>query len=152
MRHHLRTIQKRVVIDDKIAGSLLGLYEQILKYGVIVIDDSPAQMRLRLTGLVVEQQEKMRSYNPIYANVFDLSWVEKELDKLRPYTDNFNAWEESEYQDESCLLRGEDLEKARVWADGKSLSDADYRFLYASVEAELNQKVAEDVAPVRSHL
>ncbi|AFY44988.1 AAA-like domain-containing protein [Nostoc sp. PCC 7107] len=140
---HLRTIRKRILTDEQFAGSLLGLYEQILQEGEIAVDGSPEKMRLRLTGLVVEQQEKLKVYNLVYRDVFNLSWVETELNKLRPCADNFNAWLKSQCQDNSYLVHSEDLEQARVWANGKSLSDADYRFLSASVEAELNQKVVE---------
>jgi WD40 repeat protein len=140
---HLKTIRDRMLINEQISVDLLGLYQQILQQKEIAVDGSPEQMRLRLTGVVVEQQTKLSVYNLIYVNVFDINWVENELGKLRPYADNLNAWQESGYQDESCLLRGEELEVARVWASGKSLSDIDYRLLSTSVEAELNQKVAE---------
>ena len=139
---HLKTIRDRLLVNEGIAVALLGLYQQILLSSEIAINGSPEQMRLRLTGVVVEQQTKLRVYNKIYGNVFDINWVENELSKLRPYTDKLKAWQESEYQDESYLLRGEELEVARIWASGKSLSDVDYRFLSTSVEAELNQKVA----------
>ena len=139
---HLKTIRDRLLVNEGIAVALLGLYQQILLSSEIAINGSPEQMRLRLTGVVVEQQTKLRVYNKIYGNVFDINWVENELGKLRPYTDKLKAWQESEYQDDSYLLRGEELEVARVWAGGKSLSDVDYRFLSTSVEAELNQKVA----------
>jgi WD40 repeat protein len=142
-QEHLKTIQDRILVNELIAVRLLGFYQQILQNAEIAVDGSPEQMKLRLTGLVVQQQRILRVYNPIYGNIFDLNWVEKELDKLRSYADVFKAWIESKFQDDSYLLRGEDLQNARVWADGKSLSDADYRFLSASVEAELNQKVAE---------
>ncbi len=142
-QQHLKTIRDRMLANEQIAVGLLGLYQQILQQREINVDRSLEEMRLRLTGLVVEQQGRLRIYNQIYANVFDLSWVENELGKLRFYADNLKAWEESEYQDESYLLRGEELEKARLWADGRRLSDADYRFLSASVQAELNQKVEE---------
>ncbi|WP_017654791.1 AAA-like domain-containing protein [Fortiea contorta] len=138
---HLKTIRDRILVNEGISVALLGLYQQILQQGEVAVDGSPEQMRLRLTG-VVEQQAKLKVYNQIYANVFDINWVENELGKLRPYTNNLKAWQESGYQDKSYLLRGEDLEVARVWAGGKSLSDVDYRFLSTSVEAELNQKVA----------
>ncbi|NEU75541.1 tetratricopeptide repeat protein [Hassallia byssoidea VB512170] len=142
-QEHLKTIQDRILANELIAVRLLGFYQQILQKGEIAVDGSSEQMRLRLTGLVVEQQRKLRVYNKIYANIFNLIWVEKELDKLRPYADAFKAWVDSKFNDDSYLLRGEDLEKARVWADGKSLSNADSRFLSASVEAELNEKVAK---------
>ena len=133
---HLRTIRDRITTNEEIAVSLLGFYQQVLQNGEIIIDGSLEQMRLRLTGLVVEKQGNLRVYNKIYANVFNLDWVEKELDKLRPYANIFKAWVESKYQDKSCLLRTEELEIARFWADGKSLSDADYKFLSASQELD----------------
>ncbi|MBD0262458.1 MAG: tetratricopeptide repeat protein, partial [Tolypothrix sp. Co-bin9] len=142
-QEHLKTIRDRMLTNEQIAVALLGLYQQILQQDKIAVDSSAEQMRLRLTGLVVEQQGNLRVYNKIYGNVFHITWVENELGKLRFYADNLKAWVESKYQDQSCLLRGKDLEKARVWADINSLSDADYRFLSASVDAELNQKVAK---------
>lgn len=140
---HLKTIRDRMLTKEQIAVGLLGLYQQILQQGEINVVRSLEEMRLRLTGLVVEQQGKLIVYNQIYENVFNLNWVENELGKLRFYADNLKAWEESKYQDKSYLLRGKELEKARLWADGKRLSNADYRFLSASVETELNQKVEE---------
>jgi WD40 repeat protein len=142
-QEHLKTIRDRIVTKEQIAVALLGLYQQVLQQGEIAVDGSSEEMKLRLTGLVVEQQGKLKVYNQIYGNVFDINWVENELGKLRFYADKLKAWVESNYQDESCLLRGEDLEKARIWAERNSLSDEDYRFLSRSVEAELNQKVVE---------
>lgn len=142
-QEHLKTIRDRMLTNELIAVGLLGLYQQILQQAEITVVRSIEEMRLRLTGLVVEQQGKLRVYNQIYANIFNLNWVENELGKLRFYAENLKAWEESGYQDESYFLRGEELEKARLWADGRRLSDADYLFLSVSVETELNQKVEE---------
>ncbi|NJL63902.1 MAG: hypothetical protein HC903_21285 [Methylacidiphilales bacterium] len=133
-QEHLKTIRDRIIADEEVSVALLGLYQQILQKGEIAVDGSLEQMRSRLTGVVVKQQGKLRVYNQIYGNIFDLSWVRNELDKLRPYADKFKAWEKSKYRNESCLLQGEDLEQARVWANERRLSDADYRFLSASVE------------------
>lgn len=135
-QEHLKTIRDRILAKEQIAVGLLGLYQQILQQGEIAVDGSPEQMRLRLTGLVVEQQGKLRVYNQIYGNVFDLNWVENELGKLRSYADNLKAWVERKYQNESCLLWGENLMNALVWADGKSLSVLDYRFFAAGQELE----------------
>ncbi|BDA74122.1 putative Chase2 sensor protein [Calothrix sp. PCC 7716] len=129
---HLKTIRDRLIVNEQISVALLGLYQQILQQREIAADSSFEQMRLRLTGLVVEQQKKLRVYNQIYGNIFDLSWVESELSKLRFYADKLRAWENSKYQDSSHLLQEEDLEQARIWADGRRLSDSDYRFLSAS--------------------
>ncbi|MDF5740190.1 AAA-like domain-containing protein, partial [Nostoc sp. S13] len=134
---HLKTIRDRILQSgEQRTGRLLGLYQQILQQGEIATDDSPEQTELRLTGLVVKREGKLRIYNRIYTEVFKQEWCEKILANLRPYSDTFNAWVESERQDESRLLRGQTLQDAQEWAVGKSLSDLDYQFLAASQELE----------------
>ncbi|MEO0970525.1 MAG: AAA-like domain-containing protein, partial [Cyanobacteria bacterium J06639_18] len=134
---HLRTIRNRIIYSGEgRTGKLLGLCQQILQQGKINADDSPEQTELRLTGLVVKRDGKLRIYNRIYAEVFNLEWCEKELASLRPYADAINAWVESNYQDESRLLRGKTLKNALAWASDKGLSDEDNLFLRASQEFE----------------
>ena len=102
----------------------------------IAADDSYDQMELRLSGLVVEQQGKLRVYNRIYQEVFNQAWVDKVLAQLRPYAELITAWLASNCEDESRLLRGQALQDAQAWAAGKSLGDQDYQFLAASQELE----------------
>jgi WD40 repeat protein len=104
--------------------------------GGISLDDSPEQMELRLTGLVVKREGKLQVYNRIYESVFNLNWVEKKLAKLRPYSEDLTAWLASDCQDESRLLRGQKLQDALAWAVSKSLSNEDYQFLTTSQELE----------------
>ena len=133
---HLRTIRDRIRGSGPRRGRLLGLYQQILQGQTIVIADSPEQLELQLSGLVVRQQGKLDIYNRIYATVFNLDWVEQELKALRPdfYAIALSGWLGSNGQESSWLLRGQMLEKAQQWAADKSLSDQDYRFLEASRE------------------
>ncbi|MEH2141819.1 N-acetylmuramoyl-L-alanine amidase [Nostoc sp.] len=134
---HLKTIRDRILRSgEQRTGRLLGLYQQILQQAEIVADDSPEETELRLTGLVVKRDGKLRIYNRIYKEVFKQEWCEKILANLRPYSDTLNAWVESERQDESRLLLGKTLQDAQEWAVGKSLSDLDYQFLAASQELE----------------
>ena len=133
---HLKTIRDRILRSEQRASRLLGLYQQILQHNEIATDDSPEQMELRLTGLVVKQSGKLKVYNPIYQSVFNRDWVEKQLANLRPYSQSFQAWIESDCQDESRLLRGQALQDAQTWAADKSLSDLDYQFLNASREVQ----------------
>ena len=100
--------------------------------GEVLADGSPEQTELRLSGLVVQQQGKLKVYNRIYEQIFNRKWVEKQLEKLRPYFEAFNAWVASNYQDESRLLRGKALQDALSWSTNQSLSPLDYRFLAAS--------------------
>ena len=178
---HLKTIRDRLLVNEKRASRLLGLYQKVLislkrgksevkqldtkhpssslplpsplergrpeaeekkpplikgRLGGIVADDSPDQMELRLTGLVIKHEGRLQVANRIYQEVFNLQWVEKELGKLRPYSETFTAWEESGCKDESRLLRGQALADALAWAVDKSLSDHDYQFLTAAQEVE----------------
>jgi WD40 repeat protein len=139
---HLRTIRDRLLRNEKLASRLLGLYQQILQQGEIPADDSEGQIELRLSGLVVKRGSVLQVYNPIYAAVFDQTWVERSLNNLRPYVESFNAWVMSDGQDHSRLLRGQALEEALKWSMGKSLSAQDAEFLRASQQFE-NQEAKQ---------
>ena len=130
---HLRTISNRILIN-KHAERLLGIYQQILQKGEIGEDNSPEQMELRLSGLVVKENGKLRVYNRIYESVFDHKWINQTLTNLRPYTKELAAWLNSNSQDKSQLLRGQKLQEAQKWQQGKELLVEDYQFLNASQE------------------
>ncbi len=129
---HLRTIRDRILRNEQRAGQMLILYQQILQQGEIVGDNSPEQMQLRLSGLVVERHRKLIVYNRIYQLVFSQSWVDKELGNLRPYAEGITAWLASDCKDESRLLRGKALQDALEWSIGKNLSNEDHKFFHAS--------------------
>jgi WD40 repeat protein len=135
---HLRTIQGQVLkVGEAQAGRLLGLYQQVLaREDGLESDDSAEQVQLRLSGLVVKRDGRLRVFNRIYQAVFDRDWVVTELAKLRPayYGAAISEWLKS--GDESVLLRGEALRDGLNWAQGKQLSDEDSRFLRESQEAE----------------
>ena len=133
---HLRTIRDRLLVNERRASRLLGLYQQILEAGGVISDGCSEQIELLLSGLVVKQAGYLRPYNRIYQAVFDRDWVEKQLQNIRPYAQPFSAWIESNCQNDAVLLRGQALKEAETWAKGKSLSDRDYHFLAASEEAD----------------
>ncbi len=140
---HLKTIRDRLLRSGQRTGLILGLYEQILQQDEIAADDSAEQMELRLSGLVVRQQGKLRVYNRIYQLVFNPNWVEEVLANLRPYAERLAAWFASNCEDASQLLRGEELQAAQTWAVDKYLSYQDYRFLAASQEDALRRSEAQ---------
>jgi len=147
---HLKTIRDRILrSDERLRGRLLGIYQQVLdaeppplssrKEGGIIADESYEQLQLRLTGLVVKREGRLKVYNPIYAQVFNGQWVARALADLRPgfYGEAFKAWQEAqEEQKESFLLRGQALREAETWAKGKRLSKEDERFLDDSQDVE----------------
>ncbi|WP_017306647.1 AAA-like domain-containing protein [Spirulina subsalsa] len=129
---HLRTIQNRLLSNEQLASRLLGVYQQILQAGQMKATGDLEITYLRLMGLVVKRGESLKVANPIYGEVFNLEWVEKALNQLRPYNEAFNAWLTSERQDKSRLLRGQALRDALTWREGKRLSTEDEDFLSAS--------------------
>ncbi|MDJ0742428.1 MAG: AAA-like domain-containing protein [Xenococcaceae cyanobacterium MO_167.B27] len=138
---HLKTKCDRILSNEQKRGSLLAMYQQILQRGFIPADNSIEQQELMLSGLIIKQKEKLQVRNRIYQEVFNLSWVETQLSQLRPYSEALKAWQQSQYQDTSRLLRGKALQDAQKWSWDKSLSNLDYRFLTSS--EELDRKEAQ---------
>ncbi|HBL58870.1 MAG TPA: hypothetical protein DDZ80_10235, partial [Cyanobacteria bacterium UBA8803] len=134
---HLKTIRNRLLSNEQRTGRLLGLYQQLWQQGEAITDDSPEETQLRLSGLVVKQQGKLRISNRIYQAVFNQKWIDQQLAALRPYSQAIAAWLASHRQDESRLLRGRALQEALDWKAGKSLSVEDDDFLGASQQKEL---------------
>ena len=92
---HLRTIRDRlcrcarrdhILNNEERSAQLLRLYQQILQRGEVAANDSPEQMELRLSGLVVKRDGKLKVYNHLYESVFNLSWVNKVLPSSNPDT------------------------------------------------------------------
>ena len=142
---HFKTIRDRILwSSENRQGRLLGLYQQILASEPslnkiecgITADDTPEQTELRITGLVVKREGRLRVYNPVYAAIFNQNLVNQALANLRPYGESFKAWVDSDYQDESRLLRGQALQDALSWASDKNLSNHDYQFFSASQDLE----------------
>lgn len=143
---HFKTISTRLTANEKQSSGLLGLYQQILNHSAVPIDDLAEERELQLSGIAIKVGDELRVANPIYAEIFDRSWVDKQLDNLRPYEVAVKEWLESNKKDKSRLLRGQALEDALNWSRGKSLSGLDSQFLGACREQrihEANQEVLQ---------
>lgn len=136
---HLKTIRDRLLRNEQHAGGLLQLYQQILQGVEVSTDDSREQIELLLSGLVDKQQGQLKVKNRIYQEIFNQAWIEKQLAKLRPYSQALDAWITSECRDSSRLLRGQALHEAQAWSIGKNLSNVDYQFLAASQEFDRHE-------------
>ncbi|MEG4520176.1 MULTISPECIES: AAA-like domain-containing protein [unclassified Microcoleus] len=137
---HLSTIRDRLFKENQRIVRRLGLYEQILEQAEITPDGSAEQMELRLSGLIVKRREKLTISNPIYEAVFNKDLIEQKLETLSPYSEAIKVWLNSSCEDDSQLLRGDDLQSALVWAAGKSLRNEDFQFLTASQKVILSDQ------------
>jgi hypothetical protein len=138
---HLTTIRDRLLSKQQHIGRLLGLYNKILdsednKAGKVIFDDSLEQWQLRLSGLVIKDDDELKIQNRIYKNVFGRRWVNNALGNWQPYAKNITNWLASDCQDEAFLLRENVLEDAVASAEDKSLSDEGYKFLIASLRVD----------------
>jgi hypothetical protein len=110
---------------------MLKLYLEILRNGEITDDGSLDQIELRLTGLVVEDRQKLKVYNKIYRNVFNETWVTTELNKIPPYIEKYEVWLNSG-EDDTKLLYDQDLAEALTWSKNQDLNESEKRFLELS--------------------
>ena len=139
---HLRTIRDRIIQNgEQRTGILLGLCQQVVSLGEIDADDCSEHIELRLTGLAVKRDGKLRIHNRIYLEVFNQEWCHRILAAKRPYSESFNAWIASYCQDDSRLLRGQALKDALAWVKGKNISDIDYEFISASQETDKREAI-----------
>ena len=80
---HLRTIRDRLLRRKQRSLKLLKLYQRILLENGLAGNDSSEEKELRLSGLVVKHQGKLRVHNRIYASVFSETWVENALRSIQ---------------------------------------------------------------------
>jgi hypothetical protein len=128
---HLKTIRNRLLNKRVTGRRMLKLYQEILRNGEIPDDGSPDQIELRLTGLVVQDRQKLKVYNKIYRNVFNETWVTTELNKIPPYIDKYEVWLNSE-EDATKLLSDQDLAEALTWSKNQDINESEKRFLELS--------------------
>ncbi|MEA5531243.1 AAA-like domain-containing protein [Dolichospermum sp. UHCC 0684] len=140
---HLRTIERRILIDEQMAGELLDIYQKIYQLGEVVSQNTGEEGKLQLSGLVVKRNNHLQVYNPIYREVFNQQWIDSQLAALRPYSEAFRAWYNSGCQDSSWLLRGNALKTAEAWAESKNVSFQDKQFLAASRQQEIEEEINE---------
>ncbi|MGK7928820.1 MAG: AAA-like domain-containing protein, partial [Spirulina sp.] len=133
---HLKTIQSRILNNEQSAAQRLGLYQKILQNGSVLNEHSLEQKELQISGLIAKKDSYLVVYNRIYERVFDLEWIEKELDNIRPYFEDIKAWLDSDCQDESRLLRGNKLKEVLQWKYNKKLSLEDENFIHKSQQLD----------------
>ena len=83
---HLNKIAD-AVLSYEVKDALLILYMQIVQRGAVTSNSSPEQEVLLRSGLVRLEEGKLRVANPIYAKIFNLTWIEMQLPGItRPVT------------------------------------------------------------------
>ena len=82
---HFQKICDRIFNKDYfLAKSLLKVYKKIWQLKEINADNSREQTELLRIGLIKLENNRVSINNPIYQAVFDLQWIEEQLNKLKP--------------------------------------------------------------------
>ncbi len=79
---HLKTIRDRLLHDKQRSVILLELYQRVYSEGEIETTNSYEEVELRLSGLVVKQQSKLKVANRIYQEIFSQNWIDKQLNSF----------------------------------------------------------------------
>ncbi|MDJ0902171.1 MAG: AAA-like domain-containing protein [Xenococcus sp. MO_188.B8] len=141
---HLTTIRDQIVVRARGSSRLLKLYKEILQKTEIDVDNSKEQLELRISGLVISKQGKLKVNNKIYQTIFDIDWVEQEINYLRPYSLYFERWSASNSHDLSYLLRGKELKDSLVWIFSKNrieaLSNEERNFIKDSIKLDSKEE------------
>ncbi len=79
---HLKTIRNRIISSEK-KIQLLFLYQKICQSREVDCQDRDLiHQELRLSGLVIKRDGKLRIQNQIYREVFDIQWTQAQLKNL----------------------------------------------------------------------
>ncbi len=107
---HLRSIRDRLLLTNQNPTALLQLYQQLLPPNLAIpAEDKPEYLALRLSGIVVKQEQQLRVYNQIYSCVFNHYWLEKTLAKLQPSFRQFVARQEKKLMSLLQETKGRDF-------------------------------------------
>ncbi len=77
---HLKTIQKYILKSNLPVEELLIMYKSIWLNENIILDlNSRKQEELLIIGIVKIEKNKLKIFNKIYQEIFNLEWIEKNL-------------------------------------------------------------------------
>jgi GAF domain-containing protein len=80
---HLKAIRDRLLRIGKRSRGVVDVYQQLLKQGEVEAVNTPEQIELCLSGLVIKQAGKIHISNQLYRTVFNYGWVIKALTDLQ---------------------------------------------------------------------
>lgn len=79
---HLLTIRDRIENSGENKAIILNIYQQILQGLPVKSDHSREKMELLLSGLVSRKKGLLKVTNQIYAEIFNLDWVQEQQKKV----------------------------------------------------------------------
>lgn len=143
IQKHFEPIRKRFLERDnsQILTELLNLYKRILECDEgVKYNNSSEQIELCLIGVARKDKDKIKVYNKIYKEIFDLELIDSEIKSLFLYPKEYEQWIDSRKK-RKYLLRGKKLEELAKWAKSHTLSKEQELYLEASKNEEVSQLI-----------
>ncbi len=144
--YNLSNVNNRIINNKRYNVRMLSLYRKLLKGDKIVVNHTDyAQIYLKLSGIVREENGILVVANPIYLNKFNMEWVDKNMGLIdRPYAKDLQRWIQGGMDDASTALRGEVLSDALKWKNGRDdLSQLEMKFIEYSQNIETEEREKE---------
>ncbi|MGB0561109.1 MAG: GAF domain-containing protein [Spirulinaceae cyanobacterium] len=132
---HLKTIRDRLLRSGKNPTPLLKCYQRVLQGESVESSNTPEQMELRLSGLLVQKGKCLEVCNRIYAKIFDARWLQKSLEKVQP------SFQQMVAQQEQKLL-----------AMLRSFEGKDFDDILSSILGSLTLRIGEALAADRVNI
>jgi hypothetical protein len=122
LKPHFDIIENRILKNEEKAFELLNIYGDILSSSIqrIDADGSHEQSQLKLSGLVLQDNNFLIPYNRIYTEKFNIKWVETNQALLRSFATEFKNWKDSDNrQKQLYLLHGTEFDNAWEWMNDR---------------------------------
>jgi len=136
--NHFSTIGDRLTDkNNPHSHEMLEIYRTILEekeHLLNDIDNSPAILYLKLSGIVQEKDNTLIASNRLYTQIFDLEWQRRAYARVdRPIAIPLQRWLDNERKDK-FLMKGKKLTEVENWANilNDELSPLEQLFLRAS--------------------
>jgi hypothetical protein len=150
---HLQHISGRLLLGDS-PRRLLSTYRNLLRHGHVVYDSANLDhQELLMSGIATQHtkgkppQTLLTPANRLYTAIYNLPWVDSELNHLCPYHTALMDWVASKGSDETTLLTGEDLQRAIAWTAGKQLGRLEQQFFDACQRLDAAKSSIEEDIP-----
>jgi hypothetical protein len=121
---------------------LISIFERIAQKELIPFDNNNPQHRKlkEMCFIILDKEHNLQILNKIYQKLMDQDWIKGVKEQLRPYTQLFRDWKNSDRQKSSYLLQKNDLKLALEWLGKKprpTLEESEIEFVMTSLVAEV---------------
>ena len=119
--------------------ALISTFEKIAQEKPIPFDENNPQHRKlkNMCFIILDEKHNLRILNTIYEKILNQDWIKGVMTQVCPYTKAFRDWKSSGRQDQSHLLRNDDLKLALKWLRQKPPLEAlEIEFVMTSLVVE----------------